>query len=137
MIKGSCLCGAIGFEVAELAGPIVHCHCHTCRKAHSATFGTSARVKREHFRWVCDEELLSVFASSPKKKRYFCSQCGSHLMAEWIDEPAVILRVAALDTDPGSVPEKHIWVSHDVSWLSYGTDLPQHIEGLDSHTLEK
>jgi hypothetical protein len=36
-MKGSCLCGTVRYEAARLAGPIVHCHCATCRKAHSAS----------------------------------------------------------------------------------------------------
>ena len=45
-MRGQCLCGAIGYEVVHLAGPIAHCHCRTCRKAHASPYGASARVGR-------------------------------------------------------------------------------------------
>src|SRR5215469_12297221 len=32
MLTGSCLCGSVAYEVEAPAGPIVHCHCTTCRK---------------------------------------------------------------------------------------------------------
>jgi ADP-ribosyl-[dinitrogen reductase] hydrolase len=72
---------------------------------------------REHFRWIKGEDRLSRYESSPGKFRYFCSVCGSHLMAERPVQPHVIVRVATLDDDPKMTPQAHIWTSHDVPWL--------------------
>lgn len=118
-MKGSCLCGQIVYEVDRLDGPIGHCHCKTCRKSHAAAFATTARVNREHFRWLRGQEHLGAFESTPGKLRRFCTKCGSHLMAEWLDKPQVIVRVATLDDDPGVKPQAHIWTSHDVPWLGW------------------
>ncbi len=118
-MKGSCLCGAIEYEVDSLDMPIAHCHCQTCRKAHAAPFATTAGVMREHFRWLKGEDKLSAFESSLGKLRHFCSICGSQLMAERANQPHVILRVATLDEDPLVAPQLHIWTSHDVPWLGY------------------
>lgn len=68
--------------------------CRTCQKAHAAPFATTAGVLRTHFRWLQGEEKLSPFESSPGKLRYFCSVCGSHLVAERLSQPNVIVRVA-------------------------------------------
>jgi ADP-ribosyl-[dinitrogen reductase] hydrolase len=57
--------------------------------------------------------------SSPGKLRHFCSVCGSHLVAERLGQPHVIVRIATLDEDPGVRPVMHIWTSHDVPWLEY------------------
>jgi hypothetical protein len=124
VIRGSCLCGAVAFEVDRLASPIGHCHCRTCRKAHGAAFATTARVERSHFRWVRGAEALRAFESSPGKLRHFCGQCGTHLIAEWIDQPAVILRLGALDDDPGARPAVHIWLGDAVPWLGYRSEVP-------------
>jgi len=123
-VRGGCLCGAVRYEVTALAGPIVHCACQTCRKAHAAAFATTARVERSAFRWLAGEDQRRAFESSPGKLRHFCSACGSHLMAEWVDRPQVILRVATLDEDPGARPAFRIWQSHTVPWLEHGPDLP-------------
>jgi ADP-ribosyl-[dinitrogen reductase] hydrolase len=117
-LQGSCLCQAVRYEVDGLDMPIGHCHCRTCRKAHAAAFASTAGVMREHFRWLSGEEKLSSFESSPGKLRHFCSVCGSHLLAERPGQPHVILRVATLDDDPGSVPHVQIWTSHAVPWLA-------------------
>lgn len=124
-MKGSCLCGAVQYEVDSLDMPLTHCNCETCRKAHAAAFNTTAGVMREHFRWIAGESELTSFESSPGKLRHFCSRCGSHLMAERSANPHVVLRVATLDEDPGMRPIQHIWTSHRADWLSY--------EGLVAH----
>ena len=131
MIVGSCLCGQVAYEATKLSGSIGHCHCRTCRKAHGAAFATTARVLREHFRWVRGESLLRHFESSPGKLRHFCSNCGSQMIAERVDQPAVILRMGVVDTDPGSQPRGHIWMSHALPWLEYGSGLPRFAEGAD------
>lgn len=118
-MKGSCLCGAVDYEIDSIDMPVAHCHCRTCQKAHAAPFASTAGVMRQHFRWLKGEDNLSSFESSPGKFRYFCSVCGSHLVAERANQPHVIVRVATLDEDPGIAPQMHIWASHDVPWLEY------------------
>ena len=129
MLRGSCLCGAVEFETQGLSGPIYHCGCQTCRKAHSAAFATTARTERANFKWSRGSEFLGHFESTPGKVRHFCTKCGSHLMAEWTEQPEVILRLGCLDTDPEAKPSTHIWTSHRVPWLSFPADLPCLEEG--------
>ena len=31
-IRGSCLCGAVTFEIDRACGPVEYCHCNRCRK---------------------------------------------------------------------------------------------------------
>ncbi|WP_087446213.1 GFA family protein [Sulfuriferula sp. AH1] len=127
-MKGSCLCGAIEYEVDRLDMHISHCHCRTCRKAHAAAFASTAGVMRERFRWVKGQEKLAAFESSPGKFRHFCSVCGTHLVAERSAQPHVIVRVATLDEDPGVKPVVHIWCAHDVPWLQDDKAIPYHQE---------
>ncbi|QKS62203.1 GFA family protein [Cupriavidus gilardii] len=116
-MKGSCLCGEIEYEARALAGQIVHCHCRKCRKAHAASYATTARVDRPDFQWLKGTSSLGSYESSPGKLRHFCKQCGSQLMAEWVHQDQVIIRVATLDEDPGQRPAAHIWVSEQADWL--------------------
>ena len=126
-MRGSCLCKAIEYEVDCIDMPLIHCHCLTCQKAHSAAFATTAGVQRAHFRWLKGREQLSSFESSPGKFRHFCSRCGTHLIAERVAQPHVVVRVASLDHDPGVTAACHIWVSHDRPWLQHA-DMPVHPE---------
>jgi hypothetical protein len=124
-MKGSCLCGAVVYQVDQLDTPIKHCSCRTCRKAHAAAFNTGAGVRREHFHWVQGEEVLSHYESSPGKLRYFCSRCGSQLMADRQGAEYLVLRVATLDDDPQVQPASRIWKSHEVPWLNYREPIPE------------
>ena len=118
-MKGSCACGAVGYEVDRIDLPVSHCHCQSCRKTHAAAFVTTAGVLREHFHWTRGQEKLSNYESSPGKLRRFCSLCGCHLVAERDGAAAVIVRVATLEEDPGDRPQYHIWAEHDVPWLEH------------------
>jgi len=132
-MRGSCLCGQVEYEVSQLASPIRHCSCRTCRKAHAAAFNTSASVKREHFRWLKGEQVLKAFESSPGKQRFFCSNCGSQMVAHRSGSELLVLRVATLDEDPGQTPQGHIWASHEVPWLAYGPQVPAYSEWAPEH----
>jgi hypothetical protein len=125
-MKGSCLCKAIIYEVDRLDMPILHCHCTTCQKAHAAAFTSTAGVNREHFRWLKGQEKLTSYESSPGKHRYFCSLCGSHLVASRDAHAHVVLRVATLDEDPDMTPQGHFWTSHDVAWLQDSEAVPSY-----------
>jgi ADP-ribosyl-[dinitrogen reductase] hydrolase len=92
-------------------------------------FASTARADRNQFRWIQGQEHLRGFESTPGKLRHFCSNCGSHLVAEWRDQDQVIVRIATLDDDPGSMALAHIWLSHDVPWLSDSNEIGMYQEG--------
>lgn len=127
-VQGSCLCRAVRYEIDRLDMPIAHCHCATCRKAHASAYTTTAGVLRTHFRWLQGEERLRSYESSPGKLRWFCAECGTHLIAERPVQPHVIVRVATLDADPGERPRAHIWTAHDVAWLTDEGEVPRYAE---------
>lgn len=65
MIRGSCVCGGVRFEVTVAFLRPGHCHCSRCRK-HSGTFGgTQGRVPRAGFRLLAGEALLRVYRPAP------------------------------------------------------------------------
>lgn len=103
-MKGRCLCETMEHEIVQLDSPIAHCACRPCRNAHAAAFNTTPAVSRDHFNWRKGQETLKFHESSPGKRRYSCPNCGSHLVAERIGQPDLILRVATLDDDPGKTP---------------------------------
>jgi hypothetical protein len=129
VIRGSCLCQAIRYEIR---GPVVHmahCHCSMCRRWHGTAFGTYAIVKRPGLHWIAGEELLTKFASSDGVERGFCSRCGSKLTWESKQRPQFVeLCAGALDDDPGVRPADHIWVASKAPWHEITDPLPQHDE---------
>ena len=132
-MRGSCLCGGIAYEITRLDSPIEHCSCRYCRKAHAAAFNTSAGVRREHFRWLRGAERLRTYESSPGKRRSFCGQCGTPLVAERDGLDLLMLRVATLDEDPGARPALRIFTADEVPWLAYGPEIAAYPEWEPGH----
>jgi hypothetical protein len=127
MIRGSCLCGQVAYEISGELGDIIHCHCTTCRKAHGTAFSSVAAVQIEDFKFASGEDLLKSYESSPGKKRFFCSNCGSQIYAHREGQKHCIFRLGTLDDDPVVRPVKHIWVSLKAPWYEIESDckLPQ------------
>jgi hypothetical protein len=123
------MCGSVAYEVDAAAGPIIHCHCQTCRKAHGTAFSSFSPVPRENFRWTKGEEWLSGYESSSGKLRRFCSKCGSHILAERVGKPIVMLRLGCLDTAITDRPKAHIWRSDAATWFDPADQLPELPEG--------
>ena len=127
MIRGSCLCGSIRYEVRGPFGPASHCHCSMCRKTHGAAFGTYSRVQRSDFFLVSGVEDIASYQSSPEVTRTFCRRCGSTLQFIRATRPNTFaLALGTLDDDPGVRPSMHIYIETKVPWLDINDGLPQH-----------
>jgi hypothetical protein len=80
VLRGSCLCGGVKFEISgPLIGPS-NCHCSMCRKQHGAAFRSRARVQASDLKWVQGEDLVTFYESSPGTYRGFCRVCGSPIV---------------------------------------------------------
>ena len=81
-MKGSCLCGAVAYEVDAAAACrsamlLPHLPQGACRAVHCH----GSRAARE-FPLAARRGQAQHLESSPGKNRYFCSVCGSQLIAE-------------------------------------------------------
>jgi hypothetical protein len=127
VITGRCLCGKIRYEISEPPLAMMYCHCRECRRATGSSLNTSIFVRREHFRVVAGEALVSAHETSPGNLRHFCSGCGSPLFKRFPDPPDLItVRAGTLEGDPGIRPSGHIWVSEKAPWFEIADGLPQH-----------
>jgi hypothetical protein len=84
---------------------------------------------RDRFRWIRGEGLLRGFESSPGKTRYFCTQCGSHIVAAREGKDTILLRMGCLDAPIAERPKVHIWRSDGASWFDPKDQLPEWPEG--------
>jgi len=126
MLKGSCLCGGIQYEIDAELGPITNCHCSQCRKASGAAFASNASVPAASFRFISGANLLKEWESSPGKRRCFCARCGSPILKRNDDHPeAVRLRLGTLETDPRLKPSRNIYVGSKAPWFEITDTLPQ------------
>ena len=131
-LRGSCLCGAVAFEVTGPLTGALNCHCSICRKAHAAAFRSRVGLRRADFRWLAGEALLTRYESSPGTTRAFCRICGTRLISEFAAQPDELgLPLGVLDDDPGVKPAAHVHVASKAPWHEIADDLLQFPRGLD------
>ena len=127
---GSCLCGAVQYQVDQIESEMAHCHCTMCRKFHGAGFATYAEARVDNFRWLCGEEMLESYTAENNSVRRFCKKCGSSMtfaaahMTEFVEFAA-----GTLDSSIPVVPEAHIFVGYKANWVEIVDRLPQFFEG--------
>ena len=136
LLKGSCLCGGITYEISAPLSDVINCHCSMCRKAHGAAFRTRASVKTADFKFLSGEELLTYYESSSGEWRSFCSVCGSSLITKFSRFPDVYgFALGTLDTDPEIKVERHVFTRYKAPWYEITDNLPQ-IEDLSDVELQ-
>ncbi len=126
VLRGSCLCGAVRYEIDGALGPIVCCHCSMCRKAQGTAFGTNAPVEASRFRIVAGADVLREYRSSASKSRSFCGTCGSPIHSRHDGRAEVRVRIGTLDTPIEARPVAHIHVASKAEWDVIADALPQH-----------
>jgi hypothetical protein len=126
MHKGSCLCGAVSFEVAgELPGPDA-CHCSQCRRV-SGHFWASTDVPRTSLT-LRGADSVTWFRSSEKVQRGFCATCGSALFWDPIGRDKIAIAMGAFDQPTGVRLDKHIFVADKGDYYEIADGLPQNAQ---------
>jgi hypothetical protein len=123
MHTGSCLCGAVTFEVAApLRGPDA-CHCTQCRRQ-SGHFWASTDVARSDLK-IRGSGKITWFRSSEKVRRGFCSVCGSVLFWDPVRRDFVGVAMGAFDPPTGTRLAMHIFVAEKGDYYDIADELPQ------------
>ena len=127
MLKGSCACGRVRYEIrGRLIGPVTYCHCWRCRKHSGSSFGTTAGVASPNLTFVAGQDLMASWESSPGVHRYFASCCGSPIYKRDDSNPDELgFRLGTLDTDPHMKAELHFMVGSRAPWVEIADDLRQ------------
>ena len=124
-MKGSCLCGAVGFEVDEQVARAIDrtsvCHCGQCRKQ-SGHVWASAVVPQSAVR-IAGEPVW--YEASPVAKRGFCPTCGSFLFWKANDEDTMSVSLGSIDGPTGLRLAHHIFVADKGDYYEIADGLPQ------------
>jgi len=123
MHKGSCLCGAVRFEVEGALHPPDACHCRQCRKQ-SGHYFASTDVLRSAVT-IKGAQQLTWFQSSERVRRGFCSGCGSALFWDPIGSDRIAIAMGAFDTPTHTHLALHIFVADKGDYYDIADGLPQ------------
>lgn len=126
MLKGSCLCNRITYQVDDTAKQINLCHCKMCQKFHGSAFGSYTRVLSKHFQFLTGASLEKTYDSSSSTQRSFCLNCGSSLRYINKDKPQFIyIATGTFDEGPHIKPSQHIFVKNKADWYEIDEEIPQ------------
>lgn len=130
MYRGSCLCGAVQYEVRGELGIGYFCHCKRCRKATGTAFASSALVATQDFAVVAGEQAMKSFSVNGVH-RVFCAECGSPIISRRDAIPDFVrVRLGTLDSPlergPQGPIQGHIYVDSKADWFQIHDSLPQY-----------
>ena len=123
MHKGSCLCGAVSFEVTGVLPPPDACHCCNCRKQ-SGHFFASTDVPKAALT-VRGEDQVGWHQSSEKVRRGFCMNCGSSLFWDPVFRDWIGVAMGAFDAPTDTQLAVHIFVADKGDYYDIADGLPQ------------
>ena len=124
MLKGSCLCGAVQFEISGELHPPDACHCRQCRKQ-SGHFWVSTDIERSNIQ-ITGTEHITWYASSEKVRRGFCSTCGASLFWDPIAKNKIAVAMGAFDTPTATQVAMHIFTAEKGDYYDIDDGLPKH-----------
>ena len=124
MLKGSCCCGTVRFEVAQTPAMMATCHCSRCRKVGAATF---VFVNRADFSLTSGAEAIRVYEPEVGQKyaRSFCGTCGTALGEISGDSESFPIPANCFDDPLDLTVRFHEFVADKPDWLVIGDDAKQ------------
>ena len=128
---GSCLCGAVAFELTGDSMLMQSCHCQRCRRARGAAHGTNIFHPAAQFRWLRGEDQIVEF-KLPEARFYttaFCRCCGSGVPKVSLERNFAVIPAGSLDTEPTLRPQRHIFTNYKAAWFDITDSLPRFAEG--------
>ena len=60
-LTGSCLCGAVTYQLSPPFLQFVHCHCSRCRKATGTAHATNLYTHPDNFTWTSSDDNVARY----------------------------------------------------------------------------
>jgi hypothetical protein len=123
VIRGSCLCGGVQFELPETPTDIRFCHCASCKKLAGGAATANARVRSDSITILEGEALLRSFQPPEGSAKTFCLACGSNLFGGgWPASEFCSVRVTTFADDFDARPAAHIFTRSAAPWETLPED---------------
>jgi hypothetical protein len=131
-LTGHCGCGAVQFTISEPLTGAAYCHCTRCQRRSGTATQASGRVAPGSLTVIEGEELLKGWQAEGGLEKVFCAECGSAMFArDGNTGELTIVRLGAIDGDPGIRPQAHQFVAYAAPWEPLPDDgLPRFEERL-------
>ena len=128
MMKGSCWCGAVRFEINEPFERVTFCHCTSCKRISGGVGTANGRARTETIAVTEGRDLLTTYQPEEGSAKTFCSRCGSNLFGGgWPDSERASVRITAIDEGLEQKPDAHTYVRSVADWETLPDDgLPRY-----------
>jgi len=116
--KGSCLCGAVSYELEGGVLGFYHCHCQRCRKQSGTGHASNLRLDVQQINWLSGEELIKTHRV-PDAFRFrndFCGECGSPMPRYFAETGFTLVPAGSLDGEPPVMPQARIFAGSKAGW---------------------
>ena len=125
MIRGSCLCRRVQFQIEGKYSDVGQCHCSKCRKVSGTGSNAVLITRSDNVAWVAGKDLVKVYETDTGWRSTFCCECGSPLPMLGAGGKLYWVPAGVLDDDPGVPVARHIFVGSKTSWEVIGGDAEQ------------
>lgn len=125
--NGSCLCGAVSYEITGEPVRFSHCHCERCRKATGTGHASNILISDiASLTWVSGEQRLSRYKVPEAARFYncFCEKCGSPMPRVVKELNAVLVPAGSIDSELPDIPQQRIFWDSRANWSCQAEDLP-------------
>jgi hypothetical protein len=122
-VRGSCLCGAVQFEIDGEFEPRSFCHCTSCKRLSGGVGTANARVRSDAVRITAGRERLRTYQPVEGTAKTFCSECGANLFGGgWPENEFASVRLPAIDSPFEGRPTRHIFTRSVAPWETLPDD---------------
>ena len=123
MIKGSCLCQGVKFQISGEPSSLSYCHCSRCRKS-TGVFSAFLIGKADDLEITEGHDQIAKYGAGADAKfdRCFCKTCGTAL-GDLATGDIYVIAASALDDDPKVRPSIHIHTASKPDWYEIADDL--------------
>ncbi len=122
--RGSCLCGAVKYEVSGPLRDIIMCHCTQCQKTSGHHFAATAAMNEQLT--ITEDTGLSWYKSSDHAERGFCNKCGSSLFWRMPSTERTSILVGSFDDDVMLPVSDHLFVAERKHYYELELGIKQH-----------
>ena len=117
LLTGHCGCGAVTFEIDKPLVGAAYCHCTRCQRRSGTAAQASAKIEPGSLELTGGEEHLRDWTPPGRNSKTFCCECGSALFGRHPETKEIsIVRLGAIDGDPGIRPQAHQFVAYAAPW---------------------
>jgi len=124
LLRGSCLCGLVAYEVPDSFEYSLYCHCSNCRRATGAAAKPFAGIRSDLLTLVSGGNHVMRYGEGTSHDAH-CERCGSLLYSSVRNGAYLHVTLGTLIDSPSIRPTAHIFVGSKAPWDNICDGLPQ------------